>query len=548
MFSLNFKLEQKIVLFLFILPLFIGCKTSYNIQEKIGATRFINNFDFDASYYRMQTTVHGVSSLTRANTSFDSDFKYQGKMSLKWEYQFGVNTDLNEPEMIRLHKTWGNFRTDLSFYPLGISFWIHSSGSDNQLDVVLLQQNDSYTLKNDQLYTFTYSDKTVLREEGWQQIIIPYEKFMPTTRESATKLNLSRVNGYRFEIKNISGNANGGIVHIDALEQLTSYMPEIAKPARFTSMFVQLHPTHHENYDWNNLFNEYLEVGIDTVIIQYAARGSRDVENPNFFYNTSAITWKDKEYSIIENMFSSAEETGMGLILGLHGGRYPQKKGDVAAYDELYNKNIEIIDELYDKFSDSKAMSGWYICEEFHDGASNGWWNEEHREILSNYHQRVAAYAKSKPKKYIVTIAPALWRGRPVDMTYHFFKTFFEQTPDIDILYLQDCGGRCSVDDGDFDVILPHWYAAIKQACDETGVQFGVDIESFKRCSNENIKWHAKEWDNLKDQLIYASLFTKNITQFSWASFRPGIGAFDDYKEYLKKHGLLRSQQRPTTE
>ena len=48
-------------------------------------------------------------------------------------------------------------------------------------------------------------------------------------------------------------------------------------------------------------------------------------------------------------------------------------------------------------------------------------------ENYSHYHQRVAAYAKSKPKKFIVTIAPALWRGRPVDMTYHFFKTFLNE-------------------------------------------------------------------------------------------------------------------------
>ena len=120
MFTLNSKFKQKNVLLLFILPLLISCKASNNIEEKIGATRFINHFDFDAHNYRMQTTILASSDQTTANTSFDSDFKHQGTMSLQCEYQFAANTNSDEPEIIRLQKTWGNF-TDL-FYPLGISF------------------------------------------------------------------------------------------------------------------------------------------------------------------------------------------------------------------------------------------------------------------------------------------------------------------------------------------------------------------------------------------------------------------------------------------
>src|SRR5690606_15287452 len=122
-----------------------------------------------------------------------------------------------------------------------------------------------------------------------------------------------------------------------------------------------------------------------------------------------------------------------------------------------------------------KQLAGWYIAEEYHDGSWRGWWKPEHAYLLSNYQERVAAYLKSKPKKFIVAIAPALWRGRPADMTYSFYKRILEKTPSIDILYLQDCAGRLDINNDDLIVDLPNYFAMVKKACDKTGVRFGVD-------------------------------------------------------------------------
>lgn len=345
----------------------------------------------------------------------------------------------------------------------------------------------------------------------------------------------------QIEVSNTLLETEKGSIHVDAIQQLTSFRPVLTEPAVFSSIFIQLHnPTHH-NYDWRNLFEEYLAVGIDTMIVQRAVNYPNEVTT--FWYTGSSLPWKEKEYNYLNQAFDAAEETGMKIVLGLNQGRYPDNRGDVAGYDMLYKKNKELIDDLYDKFSESKAMAGWYICEEFHDGAWMGWLNVQNGILLSNYLNRVATHAKSKDRKFIVTIAPALWRGRPADMTYSFYKRILERTPEIDIMYLQDCGGRCYVDEDDYDVYLPQYFEMIKKACDETGVQFGVDIESFEHCPAEGINWGRRSWNNLKQQLDMAGLFTKNITQFSWTTFRPGIGAFDDYKEYLGDHGLLKSQQ-----
>jgi hypothetical protein len=504
------------------------------LLSQTAATKFLNHFDYDCSGY-IPKPVH--SSIINVDVAIDFNEKTQGAASLKCDYSFPGKSGGGNPEVFSLRKVWGNYRSDLSFFPLGISLWIKSTeGNRDKLKISLLAQNKAYTMRSDDLMTYTYTNDSILNQDGWQRLIVPYSYFKPET-EQFGELNLNRVTGYQISIENGSSEPHASSVYFDAMEQLTSFKPELKKTAMFSSIFIQLHASVNLTTDWESTFNSYLEVGIDSMVIQHATR-NREGQGI-FHYKGSKLPWMKEEYSMIDKMFAAAEKTGMKLVVGLNGGGYPTDKSYAPAYDELYERNQEIIDELYEKFSDSPAMAGWYICEEFHDGGYRGWWKYEDRMLLAHYQQRVAAYAKSKPKKFIVTIAPALWRGRPADMAYEFFKTFFEKTPDIDILYLQDCGGRCYVDDGDFDVDLPNYYMQIKKACDETGVKFGVDIESFERCDCEGIGYHAKSWEDLKDQLDMAGLFTENITQFSWTTFRPGKGAFDEYKKYLQEQGVI---------
>ena len=92
-------------------------------------------------------------------------------------------------------------------------------------------------------------------------------------------------------------------------------------------------------------------------------------------------------------------------------------------------------------------------------------------------------------------------------------------------------GGRCLVD---FDVDLPNWFAEIKKACDANGVIFGVDIESFKECWCPRITMRTKPWTELEEQLRVAGMFTDHITNFSWATFKPGTDTYEGYKKYLE--------------
>ena len=514
-----------------------------DVVSRLGATKYINNCDFDhINMFKPFPMVESVGA--SVELIVDDEVKYQGEGSYRLHYNFTGKNVRGGAQVVAIKQNWYDmYRSDLSFHPLGISLWVKSQkGNGNVFTVKLLQQDEAFSLTYDEQEAFLYSDSTFLNQDGWNRMIIPYKWFVPETGNSMKELNLRRVNGIQVEIANVSMEKENGTIYVDAIQQLTSFEPEITEPATFSSIFVQLHyPTHH-GYDWKNLFEEYLEVGIDSLIVQRAVNYPNDVNT--FWYTGSSLSWKESEHDYLNQIFNAAEETGMKIVVGLNQGRYPDDRGDAASYDALYERNVELVDELYQLFSPSPAFAGWYIAEEFHDGAWMGWLDVQRGALLSNYLNRVAKYAKSKERKFIVTIAPALWRGRPADLTYHFYKRILEKTPEIDIMYLQDCGGRCSVDEDDYDVYIPQYFEMIKKACDETDVQFGVDIESFENCANEGKNYEKRSWVKLKQQLEMASLFTKNITQFSWSSFRPGVGAFDAYKEYLRTHQLLKSQQK----
>ena len=84
---------------------------------------------------------------------------------------------------------------------------------------------------------------------------------------------------------------------------------------------------------------------------------------------------------------------------------------------------------------------------------------------------------------------------------------------------------------------LPNYYTEIKKACDANGVAFGVDIESFFRCSMLKMPRRQKTWKELAPQLWMAGAFTDKITNFSWATFKPGYYTYEGYKKYFDQLG-----------
>lgn len=426
-------------------------------------------------------------------------------------------------EKVFFQSRWNNFRPDLSFHPYGISMWIKGEKVNaGSLRFVLL--HDDQMKPDNPVVRQEYATvvKDALRNTEWTRVLFKYEDFEPVG-ENLPAMDLSKVIGFRFEFVNDEKSESAGNqVWIDNIEQLTLYEPQYDKDAKFSSIFVQLY----EGYattDWNTIFKDYLSVGIKEVILQYAT--GYDTASNCTWYSDSKLSWVTQCVPVIDNMMAAAEDTGMNVRLGMYGGEYTM------GYETILERNKLVANELNEKFGSSPAFTGWYITEEFYDGVYQ-WHQPAKRQELSAYIQTVASYAKSL-KNVDVAVAPALWRGLPAKLCGKWFEAVFRETPDVDILYLQDCAGRGPDIITDVDVDLPNWYAEIKKACDATGVKFGVDIESFMSCGSPKIPYQAKTWEELSKQLYLAGLYTDYITNFSYATFKLETQSYKDYKASL---------------
>jgi len=534
------------VLFLFSSQIFYACEDNNkelnkennenteqaikDLLDKIHATKIMDPYDEEGCLvYQLKPGDNSPSATIQRSVSRE-DVK-QGYGAFQLKYTFAAKSINPAPEYVSFGEVWGDYRPDLSFHPLGISLWIKGkSGNKGSLRFMLLQ-DETMTYDESKRQYFQYTDKTIIAKDGWNRLVIPYEFFKLYKGVTGNdKLNLSRVIGYRIDIVNNENISFSGDFLIDGLEQLTSYQPDFGTP-KFTSLFIQLNKIY-ENDNWDAHFKACKEIDINTWIIQFS-HGIGDEEKISWYSGTNA-PWNEQEYTIIDDMVAAAERQNFKLIFGLYGGDFSKKtNSDPAVYNAILERNKFVADELYEKFADSPCFGGWYITQEFHDGTYPvGWHSTTELNLLGEFLQNTASYVKSKPKKFSVQIAPALWRGMPADLCGKWYKSLFEKTPDIDYLYLQDVGGRCLAD---IDVDLPNYFAHIKQACDETGVQFGVDIESFQSCWCPDVPYRAKAWEELKEQLFVAGLFTENITNFSWATFKPGLDSFEDYKKYLNE-------------
>ncbi|WP_029902445.1 DUF4434 domain-containing protein [Prevotella sp. 10(H)] len=501
------------------------------VLQNAHDTRILTTFDGCEAIAVQKGSNSPSTSISTYNVA--DDIK-EGEAAMGISYTFTARSVSPEPEFVSIEHTWDNYRPDLGFEPLGLSVWIKGNpGNPGVFRMMLIQDDKMVPGMQTANQYFQYVNKTVLQNDGWIKLVIPYSSFsLYKGFTGEDKINPSRVIGYRIDIVNEKDEAKSGTVVFDDLQQVTSYQHNYTKKAKLSSIFIQLNAVYNtpEYNDWDTYFQECKAVGIDTWIIQYSV--GYGVENNISWYTGSTVGWNggQTEYDIIDKMVAAAERRNFKLIFGLNGGDYDNNKlGDKYMYDVLLARNEVVANDLFNKFGSSPAFAGWYITEEFHDAKyPAGWQMETERKLLAQYLQRVAAYVKSLADKPVL-IAPALWRGMPADMCGQWFEDLLKDTHDIDYMYLQDLAGRCLVD---VRVDLPNYYTHIKKACENAGVQFAVDIESFLQCGCPDIPYRAKSWAELEEQIAVASQYTEYITNFSWATFKPGYDSFEGYRAY----------------
>lgn len=109
-------------------------------------------------------------------------------------------------------KPWGDYRPDLSFYPLGLSIWVKGQkGNKGVFRFIIMEDEKQFsadkphdsTRKRWQYYAF--EDEEILSKEGWNRLVMPYSAFKLYKKgqgATADGLLLNRFEGFRIEIVN----------------------------------------------------------------------------------------------------------------------------------------------------------------------------------------------------------------------------------------------------------------------------------------------------------------------------------------------------------
>ena len=501
---------------------------------------------FDSECWKPVFGVSGNCSGTVLKYGIDNDVKIEGEGSFRLDYSFSGCTGSSAGEYVYVQRLFANFRPDLSFHPKHLSLWVKGNPANKgNLRVVLLQGNMAAKGYRRVLKTYQYTDSESVRSDSWTCVEIPYEKFSLLDAQEGTSaspedpgLDLMNVIGWRIDIVNSDSSASeGNRIYLDKMEQVTSYEPQWNPKARFSSLFIQLNASYAAT-DWDEVFESAKKLGIDTWIIQFCI--GRKAAWTTSYYKDCSLPWITKKLDIIDRMYEAASRCGVKFIMGSSYQSWNTKLlWNPEHYDEVFELNRQVIEDVARNFCSSEAFAGWYIANEFHDGVnfSPNWFEEECNSALAAYLEKTASYMKSF-KNVPVCVAPALFRGRPAKLTGELYDRLFARTPSVDILYLQDCAGRGPDMVTSVTVDLPNYFAEIKKACDRNGVTFGVDIESFFRFDLRKQPRRPKTWEELRSQLQMAGNFTDHITNFSWFSFQPGHETWDGYKDYCSSEGL----------
>lgn len=515
---------------------------SEKVTNNTHATKLINGYD-DLGYYTIHSSSGAMGS-GKLSYEISKEDRISGSGSLKIDYTLTGQSITAGPETVYFEECIGDFRTDLSFHPLGISVWVkgHPENKGTFRFVLMEDEKQFWELKpfdgsRKRWNYYAFEDKEVLSKEGWNRVVMPYNAFeLIKQGEGSTSRHpkLNRLEGYRIEIINEDGEiCENGQIHIDALEQLTSFQLQPNK-AKFSSIFIQLNVGAYDKTDWDQEFKDSKAIGIDTWIVQYAQQytDNHSATGTSFYKNTE-LNWVTTKLDYLDKMFEAAARNDFKIVLGLYPGVYSKVDNtEDKPYRLNMNRNKALFDEVYEQFGSNPCLAGWYITEEFHDGMT-GWQQEPALSKLAGYLEGLSSYIKSKSDKPVL-VAPALWRGMPADISGQWFGRLLKKTPSIDFLYLQDCAGRGLAD---YDVDLPNWFAEVKKGCEAAGVKFGVDIETFME--TRAIPYRAKYWEEIKDQLTVAGMFTEYITNFSWVTFKKGTDGYRGYRQYLEENGLL---------
>jgi len=269
-----------------------------------------------------------------------------------------------------------------------------------------------------------------------------------------------------------------------------------------TGSFFQANSSHnfYTIANWILLFNDMKIIGLDTAILQFVAFDGTSYYNDNLIFLTNSYS------NILPRMLIAANTTGVKLFIPTYYHTTWFSQGTSDSFLSLNaTRNSNVIADLVDniRIDTNSSFTGWYIPYEVDDVM---FVSPANRTKLVNFLNSIANYCKIKTPGKPVSIAPFFSKSLSVSEFKDFWSYILSNTPNIDIVVLQDGVGARG---WDVTTILDY-YNAIKEVCDSNNKMFWSDLEIF------TTNYKPADINRIKNQLLYESLYCQKIVSFEY--------------------------------
>lgn len=268
--------------------------------------------------------------------------------------------------------------------------------------------------------------------------------------------------------------------------------------------------------EWRREFALYKKIGIDTVIIIRAGYRNKCI------FPAKSLPGLLPVYDDLAQVFLElADEFGIGLFFGTYDSGYHWMRQNWQKEVEL---NKAFIDEVVQRYGDSPALKGWYLCHETSR-------NDFHIIELFNH---IGAHCKAA-KNLPVLISPFPQGAKQFSPGYAF--TVEESKAHWDCIFGETRGvvDICAFQDGQVDYQeLPAFIEAIGDLGKKHGVTIWSNLETFDR--DMPIKFPPADWRYLRMKLDAAAPVAEKVITFEFPHFMSPHSCYPSAHNLFKRY------------
>lgn len=268
--------------------------------------------------------------------------------------------------------------------------------------------------------------------------------------------------------------------------------------------------------EWRREFALYRAIGIDTVVIIRSGYQNKCI------FPAKSVPGLLPVYEDLGKLFLDlAEEYGLTLFWGtFDSGTHWLRR----SWWKEVDLNKAFLDEVVERYGDSPAFGGWYLCHETSR-------NDVHIIELFNEIGRHCKQLKDVP----VLISPfpqgsKQFSGSDVftleESLDHWSRIFEATQGAVDICAFQD--GQIQYSE------LPEFLAGVKAIGDKHGVTVWSNVETFDR--DMPIKFPPADWRYLRLKMEEASKTVEKIITFEFAHFMSPYSSYPSARNLFKRY------------